>query len=127
MSDDAPKRSYELAMERLRKKDHEAGGDDRPLTDAQKSAIAEVRQFHKAKSAELEILHQAALRKATTHEEIDQLNENLRRDSERLAGERDRKIDEIRKSAVSCPPRRRRRMMAVNLMRRVIKLYDTTL
>ena len=101
MSDDAPKRSYELAMERLRKKDQEAGGDDRPLTDAQKSAIAEVRQFHKAKSAELEILHQAALRKATTHEEIDQLNENLRRDSERLAGERDRKIDEIRKSAVS--------------------------
>ena len=99
MSDDAPKRSYELAMERLRKKDQAAGGDDRPLTDAQKAAIAEIRQFYKAKSAELEILHQAALRKATTHEEIDQLNENLRRDGERLAGERDRKIAEIRKSA----------------------------
>lgn len=99
MADDAPKKAYELAMERLRKKDQEAGGDDRPLTDAQKSAIAEVRQFHKAKSAELEILHQAALRKATTAEEIEQLNENLRRDGERLAGERDRKIAEIRKSA----------------------------
>ncbi len=99
MSADAPKTAYELAMERLRKKDQEAVGDDRPLTDAQKSAVAEVRQFYKAKSAELEILHQAALRKATTHEEIDQLNENLRRDSERLASERDRRIAEIRASA----------------------------
>ncbi|MBI4636751.1 MAG: hypothetical protein HY727_10430 [Candidatus Rokubacteria bacterium] len=98
MSDDAPKKSYELAMERLRKKDQEAAGE-RPLTNAQKSAIAEIRQFYKAKSAELEILHQAALRKATTREEIDQLNENLRRDDERLASERDRKIAEIRNSA----------------------------
>ncbi len=97
MSDDAPKKSYELAMERLRKKDQEAGGDDRRLTNAQKSAIAEVRLFYKAKSAELEILHQAALRKATTREEIDQLNEHRRRDDERLASERDRKIAEIRR------------------------------
>ena len=101
MADDAPKRSYELAMERLRKKDQEAGGDDRPLTDAQKAAIAEARQFYKAKSAELEILHQAALRKAATREEIDQLNDNLRRDNERLASERDRKIGEIRREPSS--------------------------
>ena len=99
MSDDAPKKSYELAMERLRKKDQEAGGDDRPLSNAQKAAIAEIRQFYKAKSAELEILHQAAVRRATTREEIDQLNENLRRDDERLASGRDRKIAETRNSA----------------------------
>jgi hypothetical protein len=98
-SDDAPKSAFELAMERLRQKDREAGGDDRPLTDAQKSAIADVRQFHKAKSAELEILHQAALRKATTREEVDELNDKWRRDQDRLASERDRKLDEIRKSA----------------------------
>jgi hypothetical protein len=98
-SDDAPKSAYELAMERLRKKDQETGGDDRPLTDAQRSAIAEARQVHKAKSAELEILHQAALRKATTPEEVDQLHDKLRRDQERLAGERDRKIEAIRTSA----------------------------
>ena len=36
MSDDAPKSSYELAMERLRKKDAEAGIEQKPLTDAQK-------------------------------------------------------------------------------------------
>jgi hypothetical protein len=98
-TDEAPKSAYELAMERLRKKDREAGGDDQPLTDAQKAAIADARQVHQAKSAELEILHHAALRKATTREEIDQLNEKWRRDQERLAGDRDRKIEAIRKSA----------------------------
>ena len=98
-SDDAPKSAYELAMERLRKKDQEAGADERPLTDAQRAAIAEARQVHKAKGAELEILHHAALRKAKTPEEIQQLNEKLRRDQDRLASDRDRKIEAIRKSA----------------------------
>ncbi len=101
MSDDAPKTAYELAMERLRQKDKETGVDDGPLADAQKAAITEIRQFYKAKSAEIEILHQAALRKARTREEIEQLNENLRRDNERLASERDRKIAETRKKASS--------------------------
>ena len=97
MADDAPKSAYELAMERLRKKDQEAGEDDRPLTDEQKTAISEIRSFYKSKSAEIEILHQAALRKAQTREEVDALNDNLRRDTDRLAGERDRKISGIRK------------------------------
>ena len=97
MSNDAPKSAYELAMERLRQKDKEASAEDHPLTAAQKAAVAEARQLHKAKSAELEILHQAALRRAGTREEIDLLNENLRRDNERLASDRDRKIAEIRK------------------------------
>jgi hypothetical protein len=83
-------------MERLRQKDREASAPERPLTDEQKAAIAEVRQMYQAKTAEREILHQAALRKAGTHEEIEQLNEALRRDTERMAGERDRKIAAIR-------------------------------
>jgi hypothetical protein len=95
--DDAPKTAYELAMARLRAKDKEAGVDDRPLSDAQKAAIAEAREVHRAKIAEREILHQAALRQAKTHEEVEQLNEHLRRDTERLASDRDRKIAEIRK------------------------------
>jgi hypothetical protein len=96
MSGDAPKSAYELAMERLRQKDKEASVEERPLTDEQKAAIAEVRQFHQAKAAEREILHQAALAAARTHEEVDKLNEELRRDQERLAKDRDRKIAEIR-------------------------------
>ncbi len=101
MSDDAPKSAYELAMERLRKKDKDASVEERPLTDKQKAAIAEARGFHQAKSAEREILHQAALAAARTHEEVDKLNEELRRDQERLASDRDRKIAEIRKDKPS--------------------------
>lgn len=101
MSDDGPKSAFELAMERLRQKDKEASIDDRPLTDEQKAAIAEARQFHQAKAAEREILHQAALRNARTHEEIERLNEDLRRDKDRLANDRDRKIAEIRREESS--------------------------
>jgi len=96
MSGDAPKSAYELAMERLRQKDKEASVEERPLTDKQKAAIAEARQFYQAKAAEREILHRAALAAASTHEEVDKLNEELRRDQERLTKDRDRKIAEIR-------------------------------
>jgi hypothetical protein len=95
MSDDAPKSAFELAMQRLRQKDTDVDAA-RPLTDAQKVAIAEARQVYKAKTAEREILHQAALRKAATREEVELLNETLRRDLERLASDRGRKIAEIR-------------------------------
>ena len=98
MSDNAPKSAYELAMERLRKKDKEQSVEERPLTAKQKAAIAEARQFHQAKAAEREILHQAAMAAARTHEEVDKLNEELRRDQERLTSDRDRKIAEIRKA-----------------------------
>ena len=101
MSDERPKTAYELAMERLRKKDTEAGVDERPLSAEQKAAIAEARQVHDAKVAEREILHQAALRGAGSHEEIERLNDELRRDKERLASARDRKITEIRRQESS--------------------------
>jgi len=96
MADERPKTAYEVAMERFRQKDKDAGTESRPLTEAQKAAIAEARQLHQARVAEREILHHAALRKAGSHEEIDQLNEALRRDMDRLATDRDRKIAQIR-------------------------------
>jgi len=97
MSDDAPKTAYELAMERLRRKERETGAEERPLTAQEKAAIAEVRTIHEAKLAEREILHQHALRQAKSHEEVAKLGEDLARDRERLAADRDRKIAEIRK------------------------------
>jgi hypothetical protein len=96
MADERPKTAYELAMERLARKDQEAGAASRPLTDEQKAAIAEARQVYQSRVAEREILHHAALRKAGTHEELEQLNEALRRDLDRLATDRDRKIAQIR-------------------------------
>jgi hypothetical protein len=97
MADDAPKTAFELAMNRLRQKDREAGVEERPLTDEQKTSIAEVRSFYQAKVAEREILHRDALTRARSHEEIEKLNQALQHDLDRLVSDRDRKIDEIRK------------------------------
>lgn len=95
---EGPKSAYELAMERLRQKDREAGVTDRPLTDEQKTKIAEIRQFYDAKLAEREILHQDSLRKARSHEEVAKLGEELTQDRGRLERERDRKIAEVREA-----------------------------
>jgi len=97
MSGDGPKTAYELAMERLRQKDRESSVEERPLTDSQKAGLAEVRKVYQAKVAEREILHRDALVKARSPEEVEKLKEEMRRDLERLVGERDRKIDEIRR------------------------------
>ena len=95
-SDDAPKSAYELAMERLRKKDKEAGVEDRPVTAKQKSEIAEIRRVYEAKLAEREILHRSSLRKAADPEAYEKLEEEYRRDRERLGSERDTKIEKVR-------------------------------
>jgi hypothetical protein len=96
MSDDAPKSAYELAMERLRRKDREEGVVERPLTDEQKAEMAEVRKVYEAKVAEREILHRDAMRKARSAEELAKLAEELARDLDRFARDRDRKIAAIR-------------------------------
>jgi hypothetical protein len=96
MPDEGPKSAYELAMERLRQKDREAGVAERPLTDEQKAAIAEARQVYQARVAEREILHRDALRKAQSREEVEKLEAELARDRDRLASDRDRKIAEVK-------------------------------
>ena len=95
--DGAPKSAYELAMERLRKKDAESGAETTPLTDAQRAAIAEARNFYEAKAAEVEVLHQSALRRAADPDARALLEENYRRDRERLNADRDAKIARIRR------------------------------
>lgn len=99
MASDGPKTAFELAMERLRQKDQQAGVEEQPLTDEQKSAIAEARNIYEARSAEREILHRDALHRARSVDEIEKLNEEYRRDRERLAADRDRKIAQIKKGA----------------------------
>jgi hypothetical protein len=97
MADDGPKTAYEIAMERLRRKDQEAGVvSEHPLTDEQKTAIATARNIYEAKVAEREILHSDAMRKARSVEEIGKLNDELHQDHDRLARDRDRQIAAIR-------------------------------
>ena len=97
MPDDAPKSAYELAMERLKKKDREAGIEDRAVTPEQREAIAEIRRVYQAKLAEREILYHSSLRKTPDPDARATLEEEYRRDRERIASERDRKIEQARK------------------------------
>ncbi len=98
MADEAPKSAYELAMERLRKKDKDEGVDDRPPTPEQREKIAEARRVAEAKMAEREILHHSALKGVMDPESREKLDEEYRRDRDRIASDRDRKIEEIRRA-----------------------------
>jgi hypothetical protein len=97
MSDDAPKSALELAMERLKRKDQEEGNVERPLSDEQRAAIAELRRIAEAKLAEREILHRSALARVGDPEAYAALEEEYRRDRERIVADRDAKIDEVRR------------------------------
>jgi len=99
MSDETKplKSAFELAMERLRQKDAEAGVESRPLTDQQKASIAEVRNFYEAKIAEIEVLHRSKLRATLDPGEREGLEQEYRRDRERLASERDSKVEKLRR------------------------------
>ncbi len=90
------KSALELAMERFRKSDAEAGIERRPPTEAQKAAIAEIRNFFEAKLAEVEVLHQGRLRTTVDPAERAEREQEYRRDRERLTSERDAKIERAR-------------------------------
>jgi len=96
MAEGAPKTAFELAMERLRSRDAEAGIERKPLTDQQKAAIAEIRNFYQAKLAELEVLHHGKLRTVIDPAERAAREDEYRRDRERLTSERDAKIEKAR-------------------------------
>jgi LPS O-antigen subunit length determinant protein (WzzB/FepE family) len=101
MTDDRPMKSaFELAMERLRKSDADAGIESRPMTDAQKAAIAEVRNFYEAKIAEQQVLHHSRLNATVDPAQRATMEEEYRRDRERFASERDAKIEKIRNPRV---------------------------
>lgn len=98
MTDEKPlKSAVELAMERLAKKDADAGVESRPLTEAQKAAIAEARNFYDSKIAEQEVLHQSKMRASIDPEVRETLAAEYRRDRERLVSERDHKIEKLRR------------------------------
>ena len=83
-------------MERLKKRDAEAGIESRPITDAQKAAIAEIRNFYEAKLAEAQVLHESNRRKATDLASLESIDQEYRRERERLTSERERKVEKAR-------------------------------
>jgi predicted nuclease with RNAse H fold len=91
-----PKSAYEIAMERLRRKDVEEGVAEREVSEEQKEAIAEARRVYTAKAAEAEILHKSAMMTIFDPEERMKLEQQHRRDLERLQTDLDRKLARIR-------------------------------
>ncbi len=85
-------------MKRLRKKDAEEGVTTRPMTDQQKAAIAEVRSLYNSKIAEQDVLQQSAMNRLLGADpaELDEFARQFRRERERLASERDAKVDGLR-------------------------------
>ena len=93
---DAPKSAFDLAMEKLRKKDAEAGITETPLTDAQRAAIAEARSVYEARVAERKIMHRSAITSIFDPAERQAMDDGLRRDLERFESERESKVRKIR-------------------------------
>lgn len=97
MADDTRlKSSFELAMERLRRKDAEAGVTTRVLSDAAKAQIAEVRSIYDAKIAEQQVMLQSRLARTMDPGEREVLEAGFRAEKERLSAERDAKVETIR-------------------------------
>ena len=101
MADGAPKSAYELAMEKLKRQDEAAGVESVELTPVQIEALAEARRTHEARVAECRILHQSAVAGATDVQVLQELEANHRRDLARLAADRDKRIDRIRRAETS--------------------------
>ncbi len=92
-----PKSAFELAMERLKAEDREAGVVETPLTDGQKAEIAEARRVQSARLAEREILYHDALRKVFEPEARRKLEEEYLVDRQRIDADAERAVERIRK------------------------------
>src|SRR4029450_3400483 len=93
---DAPKSAYELAMEKLRQKDREAGIEEQALPDEQRAAIAEARNVYDSRVAERRILHRSAIVSILDPAQLEERETEFRRDLDRFAYDRDAKIRKIR-------------------------------
>ena len=93
---DAPKSALELALERLKKKDEEAGIEQTVLTDEQRAAIAEARNLCEARIAERRIMFQSQTGGIFDPQELEIKREELRRDIAQFESDRDAKIRKIR-------------------------------
>jgi hypothetical protein len=93
---DKLKSSYDLAMERLRAADPNAG-KEKPLTAAQKEKIAEARRVATARLAELEIHFHDASRRQSDPAEQEKAEAEYQIDRQRINADLERAIAEVRR------------------------------
>jgi len=94
--DESPKSAYQIAMERLRRSDAEAGVEEREVSQEQKAEIAEVKRVYSAKAAEAEILYKSKLMSVFEPEERAKIEQGHRRDIERIKSDEARKLTKLR-------------------------------
>ena len=95
--DNAPKSSYELAMERLRAADRAAGVEETSLTSTQKREVAEARRIATSRLAEREILFEDAMRKIQDPAEREKAEREYQVDRQRIQDDCERAIEAIRR------------------------------
>src|SRR5260370_2390292 len=93
---DAPKSSFELAMERLRAADS-SDTKEKPLTSAQKEKIAEASRVAAARLAECEILFKDAMNRTSDPAEREKAEGEYQIDRQRINDDVERAIDAIRR------------------------------
>jgi hypothetical protein len=91
-----PRTAVEIAMDRLKRRDAESGVVDEPPSEEQKAALAEARNVHAAKAAELEILHRSKMVAAVDPTDRQRLEAEYRDELRRLHEDLERKVVKIR-------------------------------
>lgn len=96
---DEPKSAFEIAMEKLKKRDQERGEDGpTPLSEAQKRDIAAIRKKYEARLAEMEILFNSNRAKALGDPEaLQKLEEEYQQERRRAGEEREAEIAAVRR------------------------------
>jgi hypothetical protein len=92
------KSAYELAMERLRAADPDAGA---PLTPAQKARLAEIDRLYQSKTAEREIFLKKQLDDllaASNWEEVEKIKQQLAGERARLEEEKEAEKEKARRA-----------------------------
>jgi len=94
---DKPKSAFDLAMERLKAEDREAGTKETPLSAKQKEAIAEARRIASSRLAEREILFKDSMKKTPDPETRAKAESEYHVDRQRINDDCDKAIEGIRK------------------------------
>ncbi len=83
-------------MERLKKKDADAGVTETALTDEQRAQIAEARSVYESRVAQRRIMHQSETSSVFDPAALEVAHEELRRDLAQFEYEQDAKVRAIR-------------------------------
>jgi len=92
------KSAYELALERMEREGIEPPREE-ALSEEVREKMATIRQYAEARLAELEILYRDKMKQLYEPEKRAEEEDYYRRERRRLEGDRDSKLEKLRRSA----------------------------